>query len=237
MIVGVLAVRHAVLAQIPRAETRRDDLQRAALGQRARRRRAAALAAAAAARRDRARAVADLRAHGVWLPPGGRCHSARENPCHVGSPAGRLRRDRARAAASACRRRNRSCSVSSSAHVMCSRPGWRMRPPTPNALHCRPAALSAARSHSFGDAPPFGVQRQALEIAFARRRHAMPPVLVDDGDPVARQIDGRRAARRLRRGAGARLRRRRMARADAARNAAPRIRARHHSLPLALRSV
>src|SRR5687768_10504827 len=65
-----VAVRHAVLAQISRTESRGYDLQCAALRQRARRRRPAALASATAAGRDRPGAVADLSAHGVLVAAG-----------------------------------------------------------------------------------------------------------------------------------------------------------------------
>ena len=150
---------------------------------------------------------------GFWLPPGGRCHSAREKPCQVGSPLGALRGAEARAAASACRRRTRSCSVSSSAHVMCKPPGLAHEAADAERFALQAGRVVGCEIPLVRDAPPFGVQRQALEIALARRRHAMPPILVDDGDPIAREVDGRRAARRLRRRARA-LRGRRLACAD-----------------------
>src|SRR6185503_7076106 len=87
-----------------------------------------------------------------------------------------------------------------------------------------------------GDAPPFGVQRQALEIALARGRHAMPPVLGDDGHPVAGNVDGRRAARRLRRGAGARLRADDVLHADCGETRGTDVESAPHPPPLALRS-
>ena len=139
---------------------------------------------------------------GFWLPPGGRCHSARENPCHVGSPPGRC--------APGANSSSRVCVPASKSILQRVVVG-------PGDVQAARLAHEAADAERFalqagrvvgreipfvGDAPPFGVQRQALEIAFARRRHAMPPILADDGDPVARQIDGRRAARRLRRSAG-----------------------------------
>jgi hypothetical protein len=42
------------------------------------------------------------------------------------------------------------------------------------------------------------VQRHAREVAFRRCRHAEAPVLGDERDPVARQIDGRGGSRRCR---------------------------------------
>ncbi len=81
------------------------------------------------------------------------------------------------------------------------------------------------------DAPAFGVQRQALEVALARRRHAVPPILADDGNPVTREVDGRGAARRLRRRAGA-LRQRRVAGADGGDERGDQGESSHHGLPL-----
>jgi hypothetical protein len=43
------------------------------------------------------------------------------------------------------------------------------------------------------------VERNAFIVALARRRHAVPPILADDGDPIAREVDGRGFARRGRR--------------------------------------
>ena len=77
----------------------------------------------------------------------GPSHSAREKPCHVFSAPGC-------AARSNIRRRvcvpasNSSLSVDGSCQEMRSRPGCRMMPPTPNALHWLPPALSASRSHA-----------------------------------------------------------------------------------------
>jgi hypothetical protein len=87
-----------------------------------------------------------------------------------------------------------------------------------------------------GDATPFGVQRHALEIALARGRHAVPPVLGHDGDPVARKVDGRRAARRLLRRAGARLRADDVLHAECGEKRGADVESPLHPPPFALRS-
>src|SRR6478735_6593787 len=80
-------------------------------------------------------------------PRCGPCHSATEKPCHVFSAGGCL--VRSKLSSRVCVPASVSIfSVASSCHVIRSRPGCRMIPPTPNALHCRPAALSFSRSHA-----------------------------------------------------------------------------------------
>src|SRR5258708_7366796 len=56
-------------------------------------------------------------------------------------------------------------SVVSSCQVTCSRIGRRITPAAPDALHCSPAAASAARTHASLAAPPLATAAAAITAA------------------------------------------------------------------------
>ena len=197
-----IAVRDAVLAQVSRAETRGDDLQSAAFRQRAqRRRRAAALTAAAAARCDRARAIADLCTHGALVAAGRALPFGAREALPRRLTARPLRgTELEEARLRACIEIHLQCVVVGPRDVQA--PGLAREAADAERFALQPGRVIRCQVPLVRDAPSLGVQRQALEIALARRRHAMPPVLGDDRHPVAREVDGRRTARRLRRRGG-----------------------------------
>ena len=111
-------------------------------------------------------------------------------PCQVGSPA----------AADAPPNLNiRVCVpasvssfiASSASQVMCRRPGARITPAAPYALHCSPAASSFAGSQALATRLPSALSGNAGMIALRRSHHPIAPVLSDDGDPIASEIDRR----------------------------------------------
>ena len=79
--------------------------------------------------------------------------------------------------------------MSPSSHSMRMRVGCRMSPGAANALQSSPSARSRSRSHAAAAARPRSLTRQARGVADGRRHHAPPPVLVDHGHPLARDID------------------------------------------------
>ena len=75
---------------------------------------------------------------------------------------------------------------------MCRRPGARITPAAPYALHCSPAASSFAGSQALATAFPSAFSGTLGMIALRGRHHPIAPVFGDDGHPVAGEIDRRR---------------------------------------------
>ena len=151
-----LAVGHAVRTQVAGGEVRRHDFERAA------------------ARRATAEDPAILR-----LP----------EPPRLGMPLQRSRAGRSRSseveAARLLPASDSITSVESFSHRMRSRPGWRINPGGPNALHRWPPARSAFRSHASATFRPAGFGTLAVSpFGGVTIRHRQSSVITETHCPV-----------------------------------------------------
>ncbi len=199
----LLAVGHAVLPQVPLAEIRRHHPEVAAavdlrlLPWRRTAAKTLTTAARNAARQDASAGDARVVA-GAPRPTPGPSHCASENPCQVFSAGGCFARSKfsSRVCVPAS---NSSFSVSIVLPRDAQPAGLPHDPADAERLALVAARVVGRKVPALRHLAPFGADRNAGDVALRWRHHAPAPVLGDDGDPGAGEIDRRSLTCRLRR--------------------------------------